>query len=197
MTSVFTYSEYESDYAQKFLRDNGDGLPEWFKDYLNGQSVTSQNRDDDIEDYLAQNAVVPSIGVIRSVATNVANATLTALPFEGISFQSTSEFDWAIGDPTKVTLEERGICLIIGNAYFDGSTVGVYRTAQLYQNGVTELAAMTIPPLSSAANPPRVSVSVVANLEAGDFCQLMVNQDSGGNLPVAGRLSISYLGLSG
>ena len=196
MTQVFTYSEYVTDYVTKFLQDHPD-TPQVLKDYLNGFSSVETNRDDDIEDYLSAAAYVPSLGVIRSVGTNIGSGSLTAIPWEGIEFQSTSEFDWIVGAPTRITMEERGIVDLKGNVYIAASAAGVYRTAQIYVNGVTELAAMTIPPLSDGLSPPRVSVSVTYSAEAGDYFELFTNQDSGGALAVTGRFSCSYLGLSG
>ncbi len=195
MTQTFTYSEYQTDYITKYLRDYEEQIPDWFKTYLTGDSSLEQNRDDDIEDYLSQTTYVPAMGVIRGVAENIPDSVGTAATFEGIDFQSTSVFDWVLSDPTKITTQNQGIVLVVANDTFAASAGGVLRAAAIYQNGAI-ISNQGTPPFGGGTVAP-TSISIMANADAGDYFQLFLYQDSGAPLGAISKLQIAYLGLNG
>lgn len=194
-STTFLYSEYLSDYLKSYLRDHGDEMSPDQRDVISQVAVIEQNRDDDIEDYLAQTTYVPSIGVIRAVAENIPDATGTAVTFEGIDFQSTAVFNWLAADPSKVSTDEQGIIAITANVTFAAAAGGVLRSLAIYQNGI-QLVSQSSGPFGGTPQ-IGVGVPVTVTAEAGDYFQAFVYQDSGGALGVTSKLQMSYLGLAG
>lgn len=198
MTQVFTYSEYAQDYNTKFLQDH-DEIPEWFRTFLNGESSVSQNRDDDLEDYLTQTVYVPSIGVSitssQSIADNMA-APYDLIAFDGIDFQSTNLFDWVPTDPTVITIEDSGIIAITATCRWDTNPTGE-RDMFIFLNG--GVAAQTGASCAgSEALFPWLNCSDQFAFNAGDQITFAPYQNSGAplNMLIA-KISLSYLGKEG
>lgn len=192
-SEVFNYPLYQADVITKFLADHDD-LPGWFREYLLGTTVGEQDRDDALEDYLSAQTYVPSLAVVRPANQAVTDTTGSVIEFSAIDFQSTELFDWDVGDPTKLTVTDSGIVLVLGSLSYRASAAGDFRTAQLFLNGAVTGVGSTVGPLGGNGD-PAASTGAVFNLVAGDYVTLFSNQNSGGALNAySARLSLSYLG---
>ncbi len=196
MTQVFNYSEYETDYITRYLQDHGDEVPDWFKTFVTGDGSVSQNRDDDLEDYLSQTTYVPSIGLTLSAAQPADPST--TITFSAIDFQSTDTITWLNSLPTRLTLIEAGVVVVVGNFNFASSVAGNLRAGQIYLNGfaITGAPGLTLPPIGGGSTTIG-STTVIQSLDAGDYVELFCLQDSGGPINVQGTLSAAYLGRAG
>lgn len=192
MANAFSFTDYDSDFINQFLKEHGDKLTPEVTQSLADYAVTQQNRDYDLEDYLSYQSFVPSIGLTLSAA-QAANPSVKVV-FASIEFQSTTVLSWVNTAPTRITLLSKGIVSIVGNTTWDAGATGNYRTAQIFINGSNVVGCIQ-PPIGGGGT-PQCSVSVIKSLSAGDYIELFANQDTGGSLNVQGALAVAYLGQS-
>lgn len=193
MPTAFEFEYRDEDFVDKLMRDHPELAP--YRDVFTDFASTHSARDDDLEAFLDQDSFAPGLGISLSVAQNVPNLTLTALAFDTFDFQSTDLFEWDVGSPTKITVNAAGVVAVTGNTYFNGAAGGSYRSCQLIVNGITEIGANT--GSNPGGNPARTPAAVTWPLEAGDYIELYTAQDSGGVLPVKGKLQVAYNGKIG
>lgn len=194
-STVFNYSEYESDYITRYLQDHGDETPDWFKTFILGDSSVSQNRDDDLEDYLSATTYVPSIGVSCFTPVSITSGSFQEVEFDTLDYASTGSVDWSpTPAPSHVTVEESGIISVTANVAWGAG--GNDRELLIVANNLTVLAGATGAAQGGAIN-DRYSASVTYNAAAGDFLAIQVLQASGGPLLVMGSMQVSVLGKAG
>lgn len=121
-----------------------------------------------------------SARVTRSTAQSIANATETAISFDTVRWDTDGMWDAA--NATRLTCQTAGKYLIVGNVRFAGAAGG-YRQAGIKINGTATYLAID---KSSSLDSATVDLNPVAvyDLAAGDFIELYVFQNSGGNLNV-------------
>ena len=122
-----------------------------------------------------------SVRVELQASYPVESGTLTS-----ISFDDTSEsYDTAgfhdVVNPTRLTVPVAGKYLIYAWVFWDGSAVGSVRYAGLAVNGISREAALSAP---AAGTGPSYSIATHASLAVGDYVELKVLQNSGGDLDV-------------
>jgi hypothetical protein len=193
MPTAFEFEYRYEDFVDKLLKDHPELEP--YRSVLGDYASTHSARDDDLEAFLDSDSFAPGIGVDLNVAQNVNSATLTALAFDTLSFQSTDLFTWDPGQPSKLTLNTSGVVSVTATSYFNGSVGGSIRACQIFVNGITEIGANT--GANPSGNPARTPAVGIEPLVAGDYIELKVNQDSGGVLGVKGKLRASYSGKVG
>lgn len=131
-------------------------------------------------------ARVPRARAISTVEQSVPNISHTAIAF------GAEEFD--VGDmhststnSERLTISTPGAYEIKAHASFASNGTGSYRWTRILKNGTTELDSVNGPPSAGARTIMEVGTCV--ELAAGDYVTLVVYQDSGGSLGVAGNLS--------
>ncbi|WP_281783754.1 hypothetical protein [Sinimarinibacterium flocculans] len=124
-----------------------------------------------------ERTAVPAARVHRTTAQTIANNTWTSISHD------VEEFDnggmWVVGSPTLLTAKADGIHIVTANAQFSGAG-GTFRAARLRVNGTDEVAIGVVG-VSSDTMP----LAVPVYLDAGDYVELQVFQNSGGNLNTA------------
>lgn len=111
----------------------------------------------------------------------VTGSAIIALPFNSERWD-TNNFHSTSIQTTRLTIPIAGKYWISGHVEFAGNAVGV-RQAIIYVNGVTTpIAVSRVTPANTGASHISVSTEYIFNV--GDFVQLAVFQDSGGNLNV-------------
>lgn len=125
----------------------------------------------------------PNARVRRNAAAQViTNATLTAITFD------TEVWDvgnlWKVGTPTRLTASVTGLWVVGANVQFQVSAVG-QRQIRLVQNAALNFTVknqMT----NTDGNQPILDTYGFTRMVAGDYVELYVYQNSGGNLNVEG-----------
>lgn len=121
-----------------------------------------------------------SASVYNSAPQSIPNATATATTFDSEAWDTASIHSTS-SNTSRLTAPVAGKYLILGLMQWASSATGT-RTVQIVQNGSTTLATVDSAPLSIADNVP--IVSVIANLAATDYVELVVTQSSLGSLNV-------------
>lgn len=120
------------------------------------------------------------IGRVRnSFALPTTTAVLGACIFDTILAQSGSTFN--SGQPSRLTAQRTGHYMVGGCVSWGGSASGSRLTA-IRVNGTTEVVISTIP--SSNLDALEQNVNTMLPLNAGDYIELVVFQDSGGGIPI-------------
>lgn len=130
-------------------------------------------------DYLAVSK--PNCRVYNSANIAITTATLTALTFDserydkGAGSHSTSVNTGRLTVPTSCG----GVYMIFGHVSFASNNTGS-RIIAIRLNGATYIARVYAPATQSADT--EMSISTCYNLAAADYVELVVYQNSGGNL---------------
>jgi hypothetical protein len=132
--------------------------------------------------------------VYKNGTQSVNNSTLTALNFDTEDFDVGTMHD-NVTNNTRVTIpaSNDGIYLVMGAATFAANATG-NRQLVLKKNGATDVRSVTLPN-TGGATAQQMQIARVLALVATDYIELIVGQDSGGNLNVgsATRASSSEL----
>jgi hypothetical protein len=122
-----------------------------------------------------------SARVYRSTVQSIPNATWTAVSFDTVSYDNGGQ--WSVGVPTRLTCQQAGTYVISGHIALALVAGGAYRAVGIYLNGTIQIALTDISNVTLvAAGQPLISVSTVVRLQAGDYIELKVYQDSGAAL---------------
>ena len=134
--------------------------------------------------------------VYKSSATTIGNATWTNVPYEAENFDTTSFHDNSTNN-TRMTIPtgKDGKYLVTANLSFDSNASGI-RASMIRKNGADYTKGVWIGAFSESAS---LVASATLDLVAGDYVEMQVFQNSGGNLNLQGnsqanQFSIVYLG---
>jgi hypothetical protein len=120
------------------------------------------------------------VSVYRNNNQTITNNTNTAISFDTETFDTDGM--WAIGDPTKLVAQLAGKYVITCSARWDGNATGS-RVVSVKKNGTTFLSQNG----SKDVEGNHVIVTgspTIATLAASDYIEIIVFQDSGGNLDI-------------
>jgi hypothetical protein len=136
--------------------------------------------------------------VYKSAAQTISTATATYLTFPNELYDTNAFHDNSTNN-SRLTVPsgKAGKYLLSANTAWRNNATG-QRTMYIYKNGTTLLNAVTIPGVSASID-VYATTSYVADLAVGDYVEMQVYQNSGGNLDVlwetyASSFQISYLG---
>jgi hypothetical protein len=123
----------------------------------------------------------PGARVYRSTAQPIPNNAWQAVGFDTVRYDSGGT--WAAANPTRLTCQVPGTYTITGHAVLANSAAGTVRLASLWLNGATALAQQA-PSLAafSGSITWRASVTTTTRLNAGDYVELWLYQDTGAAL---------------
>lgn len=132
------------------------------------------------EDNLPVGAYTEGARVYHSAVQTIPNVTFTFLAFNSERWDTDNIHNPAANN-SRLTCRTAGKYIIIGQVYFAANANGL-RQAQIFLNGATVLATVRDDPDSGLMW--QRGVSTIYNLGVGDFVELNVYQNSGGNLNV-------------
>ena len=129
---------------------------------------------------VAKLASTPHVSVRHSISQSIATATDTALAFDTERFDTDTMHDTATNN-SRLTATTAGKYRISANVSFASNATG-YRAVWLRKNGnsANPLARVVSPPVNGAIT--ELCVSILENLVAADYVEVMVYQNSGGAL---------------
>ncbi len=119
--------------------------------------------------------------VYNSAAQAIPTATPTFLTFDTERWDQGGFFNSGVST-SKVYAPYAGIYDVVAYAEFAASAVGNYRSIVMYLNAAGGQNQLLVP-IAGGSN-TQVCVSTSYRLSAGDYLQVSVKQDSGGNLNV-------------
>jgi len=125
-----------------------------------------------------------SVGVrVYRDAAFVHNNTGNFLPidFNQQRWDDPDDDQWVIGTPTRLTCQFDGIYVITGHVYWAANATGI-RGLHIFLNGATNLCGTTH--INLNATGLNQSITTTYKLVVGDFVELRVYQNSGGNLNI-------------
>lgn len=131
----------------------------------------------------------------KSATQSIANATYTAITFNTEDYDTDSIHDNST-NTTRFTVPtgKGGKWLISGVMTFASNATG-FRFVRLYKNGTAFIVPSGVAPVNGDTT--QVAVSYIHTFAAGDYMEVFVYQNSGGNLNVAGadtNIQFTYLG---
>ena len=125
---------------------------------------------------------IPSARVTRSFNQGIPNDDEVVLNFNSERYD-TAGMHSNSANLSRLTAPVDGIYLVTAQVQWDVNGFG-QRTLGLERNGVVALARDRRVPGTDPVDAPAVTLTTVARLEAGDFVEAEVFQNSGGNLSV-------------
>lgn len=124
------------------------------------------------------------VTAFNSVAQVIPNATYTALVFDSIADDSSGGVMHSAGAPSQFVAPVLGRYRITWGGTWNGVTAG-QKQALGFKNGTTAiLGAASILGVSGAFDFVSQSLTTVVALAAGDHVEILVYQDSGGNVAI-------------
>lgn len=124
--------------------------------------------------------------VTRGSTQLIGSGSSTAMSWTSADYQRAAADMWIVGDPTKITIKTTGKYIVTAFASFVTNTTG-YRQFTIRKNGTTADTDATMVN-SGGADETGTSLSCQMSLTAGDYLELLVFQNSGGNLNISNAL---------
>jgi hypothetical protein len=118
-------------------------------------------------------ATLPAARAFSTASHTIPSATVTAIPFNAEHFD-TAEI-WSPGSPTRLTAPRTGTYVVSAAAGWLAGTGS--RTLRVDRNGA-QIALDTVP----ATSGPSQVVATITRMNAGEYVELLVNQDSGASI---------------
>ena len=125
---------------------------------------------------------IPAARITRTVSQGILNDDETPLNFNSERYDTAGMHSNST-NLSRLTAPVDGIYLVTAQVQWDVNGFG-NRTLAIRRNGTVALARDRRQPGTDPVNAPAVNLSTVASLDAGDFVEAEVFQDSGGNLSV-------------
>ncbi len=175
---------YSVEVSDVFDLTTGDYI-ELYVDHFEGAAVSTDTSVDlrpsmSVTQLDASGGGNPEVGAraYNSGAQSISNNTTTAVTFDSESYD-TSGIHSTSSNTSRLTAPTAGKYLISGNACFDANAAGV-RLFHVYVNGF--MVASDRPTSIGAIFGTCGSVNTVYSMNAGDYAELYVFQNSGGSL---------------
>jgi hypothetical protein len=122
-------------------------------------------------------ATLPAARVYRTTAQTIATGTVTAVSFDGETFDIGGMHE-GVTNPSRLTVSEAGIYIVTGTLELTtASSAGSYRTISLRVNGSYVIADVA----GTLSTFNRLGVAVVHQFSASDYVELVVFHDQGTN----------------
>lgn len=122
----------------------------------------------------------PRASVYRTASQSITNNTLTAVANDTLDYQSEGLWNSAT-NPSRLTCITAGLYLVNTWATFTATGAGS-RQIYIYKNGVTYYAPIKITDQFAIGAP--IVTSAQVDMDAGDYVESIVLQDSGGALTI-------------
>jgi hypothetical protein len=154
--------------------------------YLTGTPITNSST--------SGSGVLSAAGrgvIVTKSAQSIGNSSDTAISFTSALFQYGNRYVtyWVIGSPTRVTMPHAGFVNLSARVVWAANATGA-RYAHLKKNG-TDFLSLTSQP-AMAAGGTYMMVPYSGFLEEDDYIEVVVQQQSGGNLNVDVELCMNH-----
>lgn len=152
----------------------------------------------DIRNNLQILANPPGCIVSRSTAQAITTGTGTVIAFTAADLRDTDAYHDTSTNPSRMTVPTGlgGLYAIQASLVFAANATG-QRTISLQKNGTTALTVANDFPFANAGIATGMTQTVWALLSAGDYVEVNVFQNSGGNLNVtAAQASLIWQGVT-
>lgn len=143
-------------------------------------AIVTETQLDTLSDDIAFLANPPKCRVYNSANISVPHNTPTALAFNSERFDSDTMHSTAV-NTSRITFTTAGTYLVGGGVTWAGNTAGI-RDITLRLGGATNLATISDDVPSGFAYSWSQSVATLYTFSAGQYVELIANQDSGGAL---------------
>jgi hypothetical protein len=125
--------------------------------------------------------VPPMCRVHRAAAlSHTSNGNFQAISFDTETFTQTDSGMWAVGTPTRITIQTAGLYLITGSFELANNATGV-RGGDLILNGTTRLSYSFVT-ASNGSFGSAFALAATYSLAVGNYVEMRAYQNSGGNL---------------
>ena len=120
--------------------------------------------------------------VRRATDQVITTATATAVSWSNaiVNNNALAEF---VTNPTRITVDHEGLYEVFGNVTFAAGSTGV-RTLQVKKNGVASTFPLEANGPAPAAGTGKLQVSGLVYLLNGDYLELIVTQNQGGDVNI-------------
>lgn len=145
---------------------------------------------------LGASSTPDSVNVFNSTTKSVPTSTNTALGFDSENYDS-NNLHSTVSNTSRLTIQTTGKYSIFGQVKWQSQTDTGYRGLTVMLNGVTPLAEVDTPNINGIK--VNQNVNTQYKLNAGDYLELVVFQNSGGALnamaggPGGGQFSLNYI----
>ena len=157
-----------------FVGNDGTASPTFTNEYLTGSHRAS---------------VSIGVRVYRTAPQIIGSAAWTEIIFDAQRWDDPDDNQWAVApNPTRLTCQIDGIYVITGHILWLDNAVG-QRVVAIWLNGTTFIAMHTH--INLVATLLSQSVATTYKLTVGEFVELRVYQDSGGNLNITSSANYS------
>lgn len=129
---------------------------------------------------LSKEATRPRVRAYRSTNQTIPNNTATSLLLTAERWDSDGEHSTS-SNTSRFTIVTAGVYVMTTHIAWDNNGTGT-RLVNFQLNGATDIGASRLPGLATANQ--QMSVATVFYFSAGDYVEVVVKQDSGGNLDV-------------
>jgi hypothetical protein len=162
--------------------------------FTDGQTVD----EDDYDIYLADNSSyikssTPACAVYNGGAQTITTGVLTSLTWNSEEYDNDSIHDVII-NPERLTIKTAGRYLIFGFVRFESNATGT-RGIEIIKDGISTLVERYKDACSTNCG---LTIATVDDFEVGDYIELDVWQDSGGNLDIQAsprpRFGVMWMG---
>lgn len=143
-----------------------------------GTTISKSTFGDLVLDALNFLANRPACRVHNSASQTISNNTLTAITFNSERYD-TATMHSTVTNTSRITIPVAGIYNIVGSVEWPANGTGT-RQALIRVNGSTTIAGSTAPGNAAASSPNTVGTQY--KFAVNDYVELMVFQNSGGNL---------------
>lgn len=125
---------------------------------------------------------VPAVQVVKTGTQAITTAATTAMAWDAENFDTLgASVQWAAGSSTRLTAQAPGVYRLSASVVFAANATGE-RAVWFRKNGATFLPGLRVP--ATAANATATAAATTVILNASDYVECFVYQNSGGNLNV-------------
>lgn len=126
----------------------------------------------------------PAVRVYRSTTQSIPNGAFTKISFDTVRYDQGPSPHWASGSPTRLTCQIPGIYQVYASIQFAPSTAGSQKMPLIYVNGTIISGVLNVAQILNASISPDTQVTSQIRLNAGDYVEAGVYQDTGSALNV-------------
>ncbi len=144
-------------------------------------SSSKPSRDDHVHKNMDIGAKASEVGGAQTITT----ATWTALTFDTDLYDTDTIHDIS-SNTERLTATTAGKYIVVGNASFAADATNNLRAISIRQDGSTFLVENFYHPIQGGALDTKMNVTLLVNLAATEYVELMVFHDKGSNLNTLG-----------
>ena len=131
-------------------------------------------------------------GVYNSVAESIASGAAVPLTFNG-EYYNNGGLHSTVTNTSRLTAQKAGKYLITGQINWASSGTNRFLSVQIRKGGSVYLADLDV--WFTYTSGPRQNISILAHLDASEYVELLVGQNTGGALNCSGPSSAPWFAM--